>query len=230
VVRQNEQRGLGYEPKVDLMKKILLYLLLLSAPFAGQAQFDKLKDSVIQFFGLVVTSDSLKGIQAASVVDKNDRRGTITNDQGVFSIVVLKGDQIEFTCIGYKPLLVKIPDTLSGNQYSIVSLMVTDTFYLPAYVITPRPTREQFDRDFVNTNVPFDDEIEVARQNTDAAKRRLLSKTLPSDAKEASNYYLKQSAAKYYYQGQLPPMNIFNPAAWADFIQAWKRGDFKNNN
>jgi hypothetical protein len=23
-------------------------------------------------------------------------------------------------------------------------------------------------------------------------------------------------------------MNIFNPAAWSEFIQAWKRGDFKN--
>jgi hypothetical protein len=228
--RQIEQQSPCKEPKVDLMKKILLYLLLLSAPFAGQAQFDKLKDSVVQFFGLVVTSDSLRGIPAVSVVVKSDHRGTITNDQGVFSIVVLKGDQIEFTSIGYKPLLVKIPDTLSGNQYSIVSLMVNDTLYLPAYVIRPRPTREQFDRDFVNTTVPFDDEIEVARQNTDAAKRRLLARTLPADAKEASNYYLKQNAAKYYYQGQLPPQNIFNPAAWADFIQAWKRGDFKNSN
>jgi hypothetical protein len=212
------------------MKKILLYLLLLSAPFAGQAQFDKLKDSVVQFFGLVVTADSLLGIPAVSVVVKSDHRGTITNEQGVFSIVVLKGDEIEFTSIGYKPKTAKIPDTLSGNQYSIVQLMVNDTLYLPATVIRPRPTREQFDRDFVNTTVPFDDEIEVARQNTDAAKRRLLARTLPADAKEASNYYLKQSAAKYYYQGQLPPQNIFNPAAWADFIQAWKRGDFKNNN
>jgi hypothetical protein len=212
------------------MKRIVLYLLLLSVPFVGQAQFDKLKDSIVQFFGLVVTADSLRGIPSVSVVVKSDRRGTVTNDQGVFSIVALKGDQIEFTSIGYKPKIYRIPDTLSGNQWSIVQLMVTDTFYLPVTVIRPRPTREQFDRDFVNTTLPFDDEIEVARQNTDAAKRRLLERTLPADAKEASNYYLKQNAAKYYYQGQLPPQNIFNPAAWADFIQAWKRGDFKNNN
>jgi len=25
----------------------------------------------------------------------------------------------------------------------------------------------------------------------------------------------------------LAPMNILNPLAWADFIKAWKRGDFK---
>ena len=30
---------------------------------------------------------------------KGQNRGTITNDQGVFSIVVLKGDKVEFTIL-----------------------------------------------------------------------------------------------------------------------------------
>lgn len=211
------------------MKKILLYILLISAPFAVQAQFDKLKDSVVQLYGVVMTADSLKGIPMVSIIVKRDGRGTFSNESGVFSIVVLKGDEIEFTSIGYKPYLLKVPDTFRGNQYSIIQLMITDAQYLPATIIKPRPTREQFERDFVNTTVP-DDDIEVARQNTDAAKRRLLARTLPASAAEATSYYLKQSATKYYYQGQAPPQNIFNPVAWADFIQAWKRGDFRNNN
>jgi CarboxypepD_reg-like domain len=211
------------------MKKFVLYLLLLSAPFAAQAQFDKLKDSVVQLYGVIMTADSLKGIPGVSVVVKRDGRGTISNDGGVFSIVVLKGDQIEFSSVGYKPKLITIPDTLQGNQWSVIQLMVTDAQFLPATIIKPRPTREQFERDFVNTKVP-DDDIEIARQNTSAAKRRMLARTLPADAQEASNYYLKQAAQKYNYQGQMPPQNIFNPLAWADFIQAWKRGDFRNNN
>src|SRR6516164_2817046 len=203
------------------MKKFLLYILLLCAPFAVHAQFDKLKDSVVQFYGLVMTADSLRGIPAVSITVKGQNRGTITNDQGVFSIVVMKGDKIEFTSIGYKPKLVEIPKNLEGNQQSMIQLLVTDTMYLPATIIKPRPTREQFDRDFVNTRVP-DDEIEIARQNTDETKRKLLARGLPADAREASNYYLQQSAQKYYYQGQAPPQNIFNPLAWANFIQAWK--------
>jgi hypothetical protein len=107
--------------------------------------------------------------------------------------------------------------------------MVQDAQYLPATVIRARPTREQFERDFVNTPVP-DDDIEIARQNNDATKRRILARTLPQSAGEAASTYLRQSSQKYYYQGQAPPMNIFNPVAWADFIQAWKRGDFRNNN
>lgn len=210
------------------MKKIVLYLVLLSAPFAAHAQFDKLKDSVVELYGVIMTADSLKGIPAVSVVIKRDGRGTFSNEAGVFSIVALKGDQIEFSSVGYKAKIITIPDTLKGNQFSVIQLMVTDAEFLPATIIKPRPTREEFERDFVNTKVP-DDDIEIARQNTNAAKRRLLARTLPADAKEASNYYLRQAATRYSYQGQMPPQNIFNPLAWADFIQAWKRGDFRNN-
>jgi len=211
------------------MKKFLLYILLLSAPTLVHAQFDKLKDSVVQLYGIVMTSDSLKGIPAASIVVKGRNQGTYSNDQGVFSIVVLKGDQVEFTSIGYKPIIINITDTFHGNQYSALVLMVQDAQYLPATIIKPRPTREQFERDFVNTPVP-DDDIEIARQNTSAAKRRILARTLPASASEAASSYLRQNATRYYYQGQAPPQNIFNPVAWADFIQAWKRGDFRNNN
>jgi hypothetical protein len=111
----------------------------------------------------------------------------------------------------------------------VVQLLVADTVYLPATIIKPRPTAEQFARDFVNADVP-DDDIEIARKNTSIAARRALLKTIPTDGKEATNIQLRNVANKAVYSGQTPPMNIFNPAAWADFIQAWKRGDFKKKN
>ncbi|GGB21654.1 carboxypeptidase-like regulatory domain-containing protein [Puia dinghuensis] len=211
------------------MKKFVLYFLLLSAPFAVHAQFDKLKDSVVELYGVIMTADSLKAIPAVSVVVKGGGRGTLSNDQGVFSLVVLKGDVIEFTSIGYKPITYHVSDTTRGNQISLIQLMTVDAQYLPATIIAARPTREQFERDFVNTKVP-DDDIEIARQNNDAAKRRILARNLPASSGEATSTYLRQSAQRYYYTGQTPPQNIFNPLAWADFIQAWKRGDFRNNN
>src|SRR5690606_20066344 len=107
-------------------------------------------------------------------------RGTITNNDGVFSIVVLKGDYIEFTSIGYKPILAQIPRDLEGNYHSMIQLMVTDTVYLPATIIKPRPTRQQFERDFVNTVIPAT-EHGIARYNTEASKRLILAQTLPID-------------------------------------------------
>ena len=210
-----------------MKKNLRLFLFLVFVtPIAAKAQFESFKDSVVQLYGVVMTADSLKGIPSVSIVVKGQNRGTITNEQGVFSIVVLKGDQIEFTSIGYKPKLVSIPKTLEGNQHSMIQLMVQDTIYLPATIIKRRPTREQFERDFVNTKVP-DDNMEVARKNTNAATLAAMQRILPRDGRESSNDYLKQASAKAYYAGQTPPQNIFNPLAWAEFIKAWKRGDYK---
>ncbi len=205
-----------------------LLLLAFSVQVKAQTPVAMLKDSVIQLFGIVMTADSLRGIPAASVVVIGKGRGTITNSDGVFSIAVLKGDKITFSSIGFKNKTIDIPKNLTDNQYSVIQLLVSDTAFLPATILKPRPTREQFDRDFVNDVVP-DDNYEVARKNTDEASRRLMLASLPMDGREAVNYQLKQRAAKYYYSGQLPPMNIFNPLAWADFIKSWKRGDFKSN-
>lgn len=213
------------------MRKIVLFTALCFAFFSprANAQFEATRDSVVQLYGVVMTADSLVGIPAVSVMVKGQNRGTLTNAQGVFSIVVLKGDQVEFTHVTYKPKTVVIPRTLEGNQYSLVQLMVIDTVYLPATIIRPRPTPEQFARDFANVKVP-DDDIEIARKNTSAANRRVWLRTVPGDGGEATRVQFNKIANKAVYQGSLPPQNLFNPAAWASFIEAWKRGDFKNKN
>ena len=214
------------------MKKIipfLLILILMIKGLQGNAQNNNTQDSVVQLYGVIMTADSLRAIPAASIVVENKGRGTLTNEDGVFSIVVLKGDKVRFSCVGFKDKLIAIPANLEGNQYSVIQLMVSDTAFLPATILRPRPSRAQFERDFVNTDVPAD-ELEIARQNAQQARSRVLINSLPVDGREAINTQFKQQAQKYYYAGQAPPQNIFNPLAWADFIKAWKRGDFKKRN
>lgn len=211
----------------ERMKRLLVLLfgfVLLS--FKASAQFETVRDSVVQLYGIVMTADSLVGIPAVNVMVRGQNRGTMTNNQGVFSIVVLKGDVVEFSHVSYKPKQVNIPLNLKGNQQSIVQLMVEDTVYLPVTIIRPRPTPQQFERDFVNTKVP-DDDIEIARQNNSVAKRRALMQSTPSDGGGATAIQMRQAAQQATYRGQVPPMNLFNPAAWSEFIQAWKRGDYK---
>jgi hypothetical protein len=210
------------------MKKPLRYFLLTITLLSLQETWAQspYRDSVIQLYGVVMTADSLQGIPSCSVIVEGKGRGTITSFDGVFSIAVLKGDKITFSSVGFKNRSILIPLDLTENQYSVIQLLVSDTAYLPATILKPRPTREQFERDFVNNAVP-DDLYETARKNNDEATRRILLAGLPADGREAVNYQLRQQANKAYYSGQLPPMNIFNPAAWADFIKAWKRGDYK---
>ena len=83
--------------------------LLLLLPNLLRAQFETTRDSVVQLFGVVMTADSLVGIPAVSIVVKGQNRGTITNNQGVFSIVVLKGDLVEFSHVSYQGSFVADP-------------------------------------------------------------------------------------------------------------------------
>jgi hypothetical protein len=213
--------------EMKLLKvKTILTVLCILAFFFTKAQEKTSKDSVVQLYGVVMTADSLRGLPAVSIMVKGQNRGTISNEDGVFSIVVLKGDEVEFTSVGFKPKMVKVPADLKGDQYSMIQLMVNDTVYLPATIIKQRPSREQFERDFVNTVVPYD-ELEIARANNDMATRRLMMTTLTPDGKEATSMYLRQQSRKLYYSGQIAPMNIFNPFAWSEFIKSWKRGDYK---
>jgi hypothetical protein len=96
------------------MKKTLRYLILsvFIVPVSAKAQFENFRDSVVQLYGVVMTADSLRGLPAVSIVVKGTGRGTLSNSQGVFSIVVLKGDEIEFSCIGFKN---KVTNTASSN-------------------------------------------------------------------------------------------------------------------
>ncbi len=194
------------------------------ASFSVKAQ--QHTDSVVQLVGVVMSADSLKPVIAASVIVQGKGRGTIANDAGVFSIVVEKGDKIRFSSIGFKDITITVPHNIKGNEYSVIQLMVEDTVYLPATIIKARPTPEEYARDFINNPAP-DDMYEIARQNNDAAKRRILMESLPMDGREAFSALMRKQTAQAYYKGQMPPMNILNPLAWADFIKAWKRGDFK---
>ena len=213
------------------MKRLILPFLIIFIGIglmqkANAQQNNPYRDSVVQLYGVIMTADSLRGIPSASVIVEGKGRGTITSYDGVFSIAVMKGDRITFSSVGFKNNSIQIPINLESNQYSVIQLLISDTAYLPATILKPRPTREQFERDFLNNRFP-DDAYEIARKNTDEATRRILLNSLPADGREAVNFQLRQQTNKYYYAGQVPPMNIMNPAAWADFITAWKRGDFK---
>lgn len=213
------------------MNKKSTYILLFSLffPFLLKAQLSQFKDSIIQISGITMTADSLRAVPAVSILVRGQHRGTISNSQGVFSIVAFKGDTLTFSAVGFKRKDYKIPQNLPGNNYSMIQLLVDDTTYLPVTIIKPYPTREEFEKAFVSSDIP-DDEYELARKNTEEARMRALSRYIPPDAREATNMYMNKQAQSLYYAGQQAPQNILNPLAWAQFIQAWKRGDFKSKN
>jgi hypothetical protein len=208
---------------------ILLGLILSNFLFAGHKAAAQEPGNIIQINGVTMTADSLRAVPDVTVLVKNKNRGVESEYTGVFSIVCLKGDTLRFSCLGFRPKEFAIPKDMKGQIFSLIQLMVQDTFYLPETIIRPLPTKEGFDFAFTHWRIP-NDQYELARRNTDGYIMRALAYTLPRDGRESQARQMQKQAAEAVYYGQQQPMNILNPIAWGQFFEAWKRGDFRREN
>jgi hypothetical protein len=209
------------------MRRTLYTLIWLATIFCSPVAMAQIAyENIVQINGVIMTADSLRAVPGAVVMVKNRNRGVESSERGVFTIVVYKGDTLQFSALGFRPKEFLVPKEVEGTYLSLVQLMVQDTFYLPETIIRPFPTREEFDYAFKHWRIP-DDKYEIARKNTDAYTLRMLSHFLPRDGGEFQSAYQNLQVQDAYYYGQRRPMNILNPLAWAEFYEAWKRGDFR---
>lgn len=207
------------------MKKYLLYIvLILCCSQTAKAQYGF--QEMVELSGVIMSSDSLRYLPFVAVQVEGSDAGVISNKKGVFSTIVPKGSKIKFSCLGFKDAIIEISDTLSISRYSVIQLMVQDTFYLPTTIIRPVMTREEFEKAFVKWDIP-PDQMEIARRNTSTNTIRAMAFTLPKDGSEHADYYQDQELQRRQWAGQQPPMHIFSPLRWREFFRAWKRGDFK---
>ncbi|HMN32000.1 MAG TPA: carboxypeptidase-like regulatory domain-containing protein [Chitinophagaceae bacterium] len=202
---------------------ILLFFLLLS-PFIVHAQFGF--ENKVELTGVIMSADSLRYLPFATIMIHNKDLGTTSNERGIFTLIADKGDTLEFSSVGFRKKRYIIPKDLSSYRYSMIQLMVQDTFYLPNTIIRPSLSKEEFEKAFKTWDIP-DDKYEVARKNTEFQTLRMLAFTLPKDGRENQGAFQKMMIDKSYWAGQQPPMTVFSPLAWIEFYRAWKRGDFK---
>ena len=182
-------------------------------------------DKLIQFSGVILTADSLMGLSGANIRVKNTRLGTTSNERGIFSFVAHKGDTILFSLIGYKSEYYVVPKNFEASRYSMIQTMTADTLTLSTVVVRPFIDKELFPYYFVNADVP--DETPTLDPSLSPEALREMAYSLPMDGKQNQKIAMKESYERYYYSGQTPPINIMNPIAWAQFMKAWKNGDFK---
>jgi hypothetical protein len=207
-----------------LLKLILLLLVVISIADSASAQQDEPK--IIQFSGVVVSGDSLQPVPYVAITQKGSYRGTLSDYYGFFSFVAQEGDTIEFSALGFLKAQYVIPNNLDDTRYSIIQVLNQDTFLLPTTIVYPWPTKEQIYDYFLKAPVP-DDDLERARKNLAQEKMADLAMRTPMDASMNYRYSMNQYNTKLYNAGQIPMNNLLNPIAWAKFVDAWKKGDFK---
>ncbi len=206
------------------MKKI--YLFLFTCICLNSVWAQKEDDNLIQFSGIVVTMDSLSPVPFATIMVTNTSRGTVSDYYGYFSFVAQANDTLIFSSIGFKDSDFIVPNDLEGNRYSLIHSMLRDTVKLDEVEIFPWPTPAQFKEAFLALDLP-DDDLDIMRRNLSEDLIADKAAAMPMDGSLNFKFQKQQRANQLYYAGQYRPNNLLNPIAWAQFIQAWKRGDFK---
>lgn len=211
--------------------RFLLIFCCLAFGVALQAQTDEAANRLVQFSGLTLdgSNQQLEPVPYVNILVKNKNRGTYSDFEGFFSIVVEKGDTVIFSAIGYETVNYVVPRELDEDRYSIVQLMTQNAVDLPETVVFPWPSREHFKLEFLAMDVTSEMQERAARNLASEALEQLREE-VPRDGRENANYYLRQQTRQTYYIGQQPPMNIFSPVAWGKFFKAWKNGDYKRKN
>jgi hypothetical protein len=202
---------------------LTLTILLL---FPSLLKSQEMSSDLVQFSGVVVSADSLKPIPFCDIIIKNADRGTTSDVNGYFSFVALKKDIIEFNAMGFRSTRFVIPDTITRNRYSLIQALTEDTILLAEALIYPWPSIEQFKQAFINVQIP-DDDYEIARKNLEFEEMKDRAQAMPMDGAMNFRNMIDRQTSKLYYVGQLPPNNLLNPFAWAQFIKAWREGKFK---
>ncbi len=196
---------------------------------AQQPQPPAPEKNLVQFSGVVITEEGgrMVPVPYAGIVIPKRKVGTAANYQGFFSIVAERGEIVNFSALGFRKATFKVPDSLKEDRYSMVQILSRDTILLDEAVIFPWPSRDHFKVEFLAMNI--NDELEKrAVENLAAETLEKVRETTPFDGRETGSMYLRQQAKNYYYYGgQIPPMNIFNPGAWQQFFKSWQNGDFK---
>lgn len=211
-----------------LLKKVALLLICVVAlqnhSVTAQAQPVK----VVQFSGKVVTEENnrIVGIPYAVVAVMGTHRGTFSDIDGFFSIVVRTDETLVFSVLGFKDAYYHVPDTLTSDRYTIFQILTKDTILLAEAVVYPWPDPDHFNKEFLAMDVHEDLE-DIAAENLSEKAMVQLRDYLPTDGPEHQQLYLKQQSQRYYYEGQIRTPQILNAFAWKEFIEAWKRGDFK---
>lgn len=93
-------------------------ILLLFAGQKSQAQTDPLlvDPILVRLKGRIINAADSSGIPYANIVNNRYRGGTITNNEGYFSLDVLNIDSLIVTSVGYEKKVIYIPHNYMGQE------------------------------------------------------------------------------------------------------------------
>ncbi len=202
-----------------------ILLILFAFAILSLSKANAQNERLVQLTGRI-RNELLQPLPFSHIFIMNNLRGTITDNQGKFSIVTEVYDTVMFSCLGYKRRTFVIPGNLPEPFLTLEIILPQDTFFIGEVVIYPWKNYEEFKEAFLNLKLP-DDDMERARRNIALLKTQIIMENSPN-ARENFQYVMERQYQETFNQGTVPSYQIFNPLAWIKFFEAIKRGDFKH--
>lgn len=130
-----------------ILRRLLLLILVLVAIEATSQSYIMIKGQVWDLAGSELTG--------AHAFNKTRHYGTFTNIDGIFYLVMVPGDSLRVSMIGYKPYNMKVPEKLSATSYKLDITLLADTILLKETTIKPYPeTYAEFRKEFLELKAP----------------------------------------------------------------------------
>ena len=153
-------------PKSQRVKRLFFILAMVSCCLAAVAQSID-QDKRVDFYGYVVTADSLKPIRNTHVISKLAHCGTITDRQGKFHIQARQIDTLWVSCVGYSRRLVALDSTLTSSDTLVIRLY-PETITLREVTVLPFTNYETFKEMLITMpSIKMPDEIERLYEDLD---------------------------------------------------------------
>ena len=153
-------------PKSQRVKRLFFILAMVSCCLAVVAQSID-QDKRVDFYGYVVTADSLKPIRNTHVISKLAHCGTITDRQGKFHIQARQIDTLWVSCVGYSRRLVALDSTLTSSDTLVIRLY-PETITLREVTVLPFTNYETFKEMLITMpSIKMPDEIERLYEDLD---------------------------------------------------------------
>lgn len=201
---------------------ILLFLISCNSIFSQQYDIRQF----VQVDG-IVTDETNYPLKYVNVISKSLATGTMTDDNGIFSLVSIWGDTLIFSSVGFKPVLVKLPDRIPAPGYSIDIEMQTDTINIGPVLVLPWKTYEEFKRAVVEY-VPPEEELRKNLEENMAIIESQIYSDIRISPEAGYRYAMQRETENVMTRNQTPVNNLLNPFAWAKFMDGLKNGLFKN--
>jgi len=202
----------------------LIWLLFAIVP-SGHSQIAE-KSDIFHLTGRTMT-DSLQPVPYVHIILVNKKLATASDLQGAFNFPAEVNDTILFRAVGFKYYTLIVRDTFKMKYPFIPINLEEDTIQLRELVIRPwQGNYERFKQAVLSYKLPVTD-LDRAEKNLNMMDLKALLVNMPASPTMAFRNTMKVYNDRLYWAGQLPPVNITNPLAWAQFFKALKNGDFK---